>query len=237
MDRPYIICHMVTSVDGKVTGDFLGRPQCEAATEIYYEMNREYKERGSGGFICGRVTMEQSFTGGWYPDLSAYQPTEREDEHFKSYFAPEKTGYYAIAFDPHGRLGWKGRFIEDYDPGYDKAQIIEVLTEQVDGRYLSYLKSLGISYIIAGEREIDVPLTLRIIGENLAPKFYLLEGGSIINGYFLRADCVDELSLVVSPITADKDSKPLFMNATLENFTLISQEQKCGALVQKHKKM
>lgn len=25
MDRPYIICHMVTSLDGKVTGDFLGR--------------------------------------------------------------------------------------------------------------------------------------------------------------------------------------------------------------------
>jgi riboflavin biosynthesis pyrimidine reductase len=112
-----------------------------------------------------------------------------------------------------------------------------VLTEQVDGRYLSYLKSLGISYVIAGEREIDVPQVLRIIGENLAPKFYLLEGGSIINGYFLRADCVDELSLVVSPITADKDSKPLFMNVALENFTLISQEQKCGALVQKHKKM
>ena len=70
MYRPYIVCHMVTSIDGKVTGDFLSRPECESATEIYYEMNREYKAQGSGGFICGRVTMEGSFTGGWYPDLS-----------------------------------------------------------------------------------------------------------------------------------------------------------------------
>ena len=77
MYRPYIVCHMVTSIDGKVTGEFLSRPECEAATEIYYEMNREYKAQGSGGFICGRVTMEGSFTGGWYPDLSEYNPVEK----------------------------------------------------------------------------------------------------------------------------------------------------------------
>ena len=64
MNRPYIVCHMVTSIDGKVTGDFLGLPACEDATEVYYEINREYKSRGSGGFICGRITMEGSFTGG-----------------------------------------------------------------------------------------------------------------------------------------------------------------------------
>ena len=55
MNKPYIICHMVTSLDGKVTGDFLSRPECEKATEIYYEINRNYK---TDGFICGRNTME-----------------------------------------------------------------------------------------------------------------------------------------------------------------------------------
>ena len=64
MNRPYIICHMVTSLDGKVTGDFLSLPSCEAATEVYYEINREYKDSNLDGFICGRVTMEGSFTGG-----------------------------------------------------------------------------------------------------------------------------------------------------------------------------
>ena len=60
MTRPYIICHMVTSIDGKVTGDFLFQNECAEATEIYYRLNRERK---SDGFICGRVTMEGSFTG------------------------------------------------------------------------------------------------------------------------------------------------------------------------------
>lgn len=39
MNRPYIICHMVTSIDGKVTGEFLYRPECEVASEIYYDIN------------------------------------------------------------------------------------------------------------------------------------------------------------------------------------------------------
>ena len=35
MNRPYIICHMVTALDGKVTGKFLYEPQCEKATDLY----------------------------------------------------------------------------------------------------------------------------------------------------------------------------------------------------------
>lgn len=56
MNRPYIICHMVTSIDGKVTGDFLYRPECERATDVYYELNRKYNKNGANGFLCGRVT-------------------------------------------------------------------------------------------------------------------------------------------------------------------------------------
>ena len=75
MNRPYIICHMVTSIDGKVTGDFLFDPECAEATEIYYDINRKLK---ADGFICGRVTMEGSFTGGYYPDLSEYTPVQHD---------------------------------------------------------------------------------------------------------------------------------------------------------------
>ena len=39
MNRPYVICHMVTSIDGKVTGDFLNSPSCVKACEIYLVMN------------------------------------------------------------------------------------------------------------------------------------------------------------------------------------------------------
>ena len=51
----------MTSINAKVTGDFLFQNECTEATDIYYRINRERK---ADGFICGRVTMEGSFTGG-----------------------------------------------------------------------------------------------------------------------------------------------------------------------------
>ena len=216
MNRPHIICHMVTSIDGKVTGDFLSRPECEKATDIYYELNREYNKNDTSGFICGRVTMESSFTGGWYPDLTKYQPIENKDD-----FIPDNlSGFYAVSFDPKGKLGWKSNKIIDEDPGYGDAQIIEILTEQADSRYLAYLQSMEIPYIFAGEKEIDVKIALEKLKTLMGINSVLLEGGCIVNGYFQRADVIDELSLVVAPIVADAEDKPLFMDSTLSEFKL-----------------
>ena len=53
--RPYVICHMMTSIDGKVTGDFLYTEKGTEVSEIYYEINRQLK---GDAFACGRVTME-----------------------------------------------------------------------------------------------------------------------------------------------------------------------------------
>lgn len=230
MNRPYIICHMVTSLDGKVTGDFLFTPECEGATEIYYDINRKLK---CNGFICGRVTMEGSFSQGYYPDLSDYKPVRHGIGHKMDFMLDDMTGFYAVAFDPKGKLGWKSNKIidPDGDPGYDGAQIIEVLTEQVDERYLGYLESLDIPYIFAGETEIDVDFALFKLKNILGCKTLLLEGGSIINGSFQRADAIDELSLVIAPIVADKNDKPLFMDSTIKNFELTKSQNINGNLV------
>jgi len=233
MERPRIICHMVTSIDGRVTGDFLFRDEAREATEIYYRLNRELK---ADGFICGRVTMEGSFTGGWYPDLNAYEPLEngvRED-----HISEELSGFYAVSFDTRGSLGWKTNKIvdPDGDPGYDGAEIVEVLSENVDGRYLAYLRDIGISYIFAGKSTIDVALALYKLKTKLGCSSLLLEGGSIINGAFLRAGAVDEVSLVVAPAIADSESKPLFYDAALTDFKLVNSENENGNLILYYKR-
>lgn len=230
MNRPYIICHMVTSIDGKVTGEFLSSPSCEKAMEIYYELNRNFK---SNGFICGRVTMESSFTGGWYPDLSNYKPVKHGLDLKMDFILDDMSGFYAVAFDTNGKLGWKSNKIvdPDGDPGYDGAQIIEVLSENVDERYLGYLESMEIPYIFAGEDKIDVEFALFKLKNIIGIDTLILEGGSIINGAFQRANVIDELSLVVSPITADKDDKPLFTDGNSSDFTLSKSEAKDGILI------
>ena len=100
MFRPYIVCHMVISIDGKVTGKFLNSPECNGATDIYYEINREYNNRGANGFICGRVTMESSFTGGWYPDLDKFSHITTYDD-----FIPNTlSGFMHLALIPKVNL-------------------------------------------------------------------------------------------------------------------------------------
>ena len=223
--RPYIICHMTTSIDGKVTGKFLSTPIGTRAAETYYETHRNY---GADAFACGRVTMEDSFTGGWYPDLSEYEPAYSPMD----YLVDDLGDFFAVAFDPHGRLGWKSnRIIDaDEDPGYDKAQIIEVLTHQVSGRYLTYLQSMGIPYIFAGETEIDIEEALFKLKAYFGINKLLLEGGSILNGAFQRAGVIDALSLVVAPIVADAEDKPLFMDSAMENYSLEDVQYRSGSL-------
>ena len=212
--RPYVICHMTISIDGKVTGSFLSREECVPATEEYYRLNREIPEEA---FACGRVTMEESFTGGWYPDLSKFTNAnvERVD-----YIANQDATRYAIAFDRKGKLGWKTSKIEDEDPGYGGAHIVEVLCEDVEEAYLAYLQSIGVSYIFAGKSEMNLELALEKLWSNFFINNLLLEGGSEINGAFERAGLIDELSLVQTSVIADADSKPLFEKSRLGDYLL-----------------
>ncbi len=204
MDRPYIICHMVQSLDGKVTGKFLYDASCEPATEVYYELNRTLP---SQGFACGRVTMEGSFTQGWYPDLTSFANAEVLAGDF---VADHNAQRFAVSFDRRGRLGWKESVIVDEDPGYGGCHIIQVMCEGVDPAYLAYLHKTGVSYILAGSDDLDLPLALHKLKTLFGIETLLLEGGSVINGAFHKAGLIDELSLVVTPQNAGDHDYPLF---------------------------
>jgi riboflavin biosynthesis pyrimidine reductase len=192
MKRPYIIMHMVTSINSKITGEFLSTEIGKASCDIYYKTHREYK---ADAYACGRITMEESFTKGYRPRLSAYKnlPAIRED------FVAKKHGFYAVAIDPHGVLGWKKDVIKDEDPGYDNAHVIEVLTQDVADEYIAFLRKKNVSYIFCGEKEIDV----NVLAEKLYALFgiekLMLEGGGKTNTLFYNADVIDEISLVICP--------------------------------------
>ena len=130
--------------------------------------------------------------------------------------------FFAVAFDRRGRLGWQSGRIVDDDPGYGGAHIIEVLCEGASPEYLSYLQSIGVSYIFAGEEngELDLALALFKLRRIFGIKKLLLEGGSILNGAFQREDMVDELSLVVMPCVAEEGDKPLFWQSALSEYRL-----------------
>lgn len=135
-----------------------------------------------------------------------------------------KHNYYAVSFDTCGKVGWTDSKIHDDDPGYDDCHIIEVLTEKTSKEMLAYYRSIGVSYIFAGKESIDIKLALSKLYSIFGIRKLLLEGGSIINGAFLREKVVDELSLVVAPVIADKDDNPLFMDSEICELNLVSAE-------------
>ena len=203
IDRPYVICHMVMSLDGKVTGDFLERSEYGKFVEEYFKIHREY---GADGFLCGRITMESGFP---QPPVQYkhYEglPIDRKDH------ITRKSAFYAVALDPKGRLWWNSGAISDSDEGYDGAHIIEVLSEDVPDTFLAYLQEKGISYIFGGKNELDLEIVLNKLKKLFGIERLLLEGGAITNGSFLEEDLIDEISLVVVPVAECNDcAAPLF---------------------------
>ena len=59
---------------------------------------------------------------------------------------------------------------------------------------------------------------------NCIGRKFLLEGGSILNGAFAKADVIDELSLVQAPVLGEKCDKPLFYDEVAGDYQLIKAE-------------
>ncbi|WP_339315123.1 hypothetical protein [Paenibacillus sp. FSL R10-2734] len=154
MDRPYIICHMLTSLDGKIIGDFLEE---ERAAYFIDEYERIHDRYGCRAWICGRITMEENFTLGHSLELTQkHTPSIPRTD----FIAKKDAATYVVAVDPSGKLGWTKNYISEGSNNRTEDHIIEVLTEQVSDAYLTHLKNLGISYIFGGKESLNFTLVV-----------------------------------------------------------------------------
>jgi riboflavin biosynthesis pyrimidine reductase len=65
--------------------------------------------------------------------------------------------------------------------------------------HLAELALDGVSYIVAPEAQPNLAGVLEVLARELGIRRLLLEGGAAINGAFLAAGLVDELSLLIAP--------------------------------------
>lgn len=185
MKRPKVICHMASTVDGRIIVENWGKSYDRFAG--LYE--RCHESFDSQAWMVGRVTMEKDFTEGLEPVLSSPgKPIPR-----KPFIADKSATSFAIALDPKGKLGWDS-------PEIDGDHIVELLTESVNDEYLDYLQRTGVSYIFAGNEKIDLKLALEQLHGLFGIKTLMLEGGGHINGSLLHEGLIDELSLLVLPL-------------------------------------
>ncbi|MGN0953756.1 dihydrofolate reductase family protein [Dialister sp.] len=198
MTRPYIFCHMMISLDGKIMGNFMNTRASEEAGDLFYEKafgpHRYYRHQG---WLSGRITTDDNFTFYRKPDIRKNFPPVPDGD-----FITEKTGMYYVSIDPKGRLGWQENYIRYGDV---KAQVIEVLTKEASDGYRDMLRRKGISYIVAGRKELDYEMVLQKLKDLFSVDMLMLGGGGVLNWSFIQRGLCDELSLVVS---ASADGSP-----------------------------
>lgn len=203
-NRPFVTCHMITTLDGKSTGAVVEDPSLAFALHAYLDLHGSLEADAYG---CGRATMEALYTGDFYPDLTPY---EHADVPEGDYVVLSPENRYAVAFDRYGKLGWRSPKTANDREEFSNAQVIEVLTECVPTPYLAYLRLMGVSYVFAGVDDLEVGLALGKLRRLFGIKHLALEGGSVMNGAFLAADCIDAISLLVAPALGAPEDKPLF---------------------------
>lgn len=74
-----------------------------------------------------------------------------------------------------------------------------VLGTQVCDAHLEGLRRDGVGYFFAGERARDLQGALEFLYRELGIRRLLIEGGGHVNGEFLRAGLIDEISLALCP--------------------------------------
>jgi riboflavin biosynthesis pyrimidine reductase len=180
--KPHVICHMVSSVDGRILSS-RWRPGRSTTAGLF---ERLHELLGGDAWLVGRVTGQEYAKAAAYPDHT-HQTYPREP-----WFARRDAAAYGVVLDAHGKIAW-GRADIGGDP------IVAVLTEKILDAHLAGLRTDGVSYIFAGETDLDLGLALEILNRELGIKRLLLEGGGVANGAFLRAGLVDEISLAICP--------------------------------------
>ena len=212
MDRPYIFCHMLMSLDGKIVGKYMDTKECDEPSEQFYEIafgkNAYYKHQG---WLSGRVTTDDNFTMYRKPKLDKTAPIVPP-----GYFITDGNySMYYVSIDPLGKLGWQSNTLI-YET--TTAHVLEVLTEKASNAYKAMLRKLNISYVIVGKDELDYKLLMEKLYHKFNIKTLMLGGGGILNWSFIQAGLCDELSLVMAPV-ADGASQSPSIFETKEDLT------------------
>ena len=82
-----------------------------------------------------------------------------------------------------------------------------------------------IEYIISGKDDIDINLMLEKLYKNFDIQKISLEGGPTINTSFFKAHAIDELSIMLLPVTGETNDKPFFTESYIQHVKLEKSEK------------
>ncbi|MEJ0056021.1 MAG: RibD family protein [Bacteroidota bacterium] len=180
--KPYVICHTFTSIDGRIKQTIWGLPD---HARYFEEPAAQIK---ADAWLVGRVTMQEFSSRKKHKFRSVSGKDFRKD-----FVALQTSNTYAVVIDPSGKCEWDGNMVST-------EHVIEVLTEKVSNGYLGHLRENNVSYIFGGKKELDLALVLEKLNKLFRISTVRIDGGGHVNGAFLKAGLIDEISVVLAPL-------------------------------------
>ena len=179
MKKPYIICHMMTSVDGRI--DCAMTSQLAGVDDYYATLDA----LNTPTRVSGRVTAELEMA-----DPGVFEANDNTPLGKESFSKKTDAEGYEIVADTHGKLLWPNA------DGMEKPYLI-LTSEQVSEEYLKYLDRQNISWIACGKDRIDLTRACEILAEKFGVKRMSIVGGPAINTAFLNEKLLDEISILI----------------------------------------
>lgn len=184
--KPKIICHIMSSVDGRlIDGRWTAPYETERGEllKVYAAIGRELN---TDAWMFGKNSVRAIF-----PDkFKTVGHTITPDT--PTVFVGEcHSGRMFIVADPEGDILFSSTTLRGDN-------ILVILGRNVTEEYLTHLREMQISYVIVSDAT-NLREGLEAIGQKFGIRYVSVQGGGILNGALLAEGLIDELSLVVYP--------------------------------------
>ena len=173
MDRPEVICHMASTIDGKIAGQSFAAEGLGPYLEFYVKTKQKF---GTQATAYGASTAKEIFVG---KDKETFKgSTAATDE--SDYICGEDAPYFVVVIDPLGEIPWKsGKPVGRQ--GLEDARIIVITSSQASKEYLDLLKQKGIAYLISRGTEFRLTEPMEKLKSIFGIHRISLQGGRLVN--------------------------------------------------------
>lgn len=204
---------MHTLLNGKIDGIANPTSVGMRSQKLYFDLflGKDRKFTGHRGWLSGSGTSRALMGDGPAPTLT--EPTEPVPA--GDYIAEPDAPMFYFAVDRRCSLLWDKSSFEYFDVS---AHIVELIPASASDAFKAHLRSVGVSYILAGDEELDMAEAVEKIGEIFSVDELILGGGGTLNWSIIREGLCDEVSLVLMP-TADGENHTHSLFEANEDFS------------------
>jgi putative 5-amino-6-(5-phosphoribosylamino)uracil reductase len=184
--KPEIICHIMSSVDGRLLPSRWTLPfDGTDPSKLFKEYAALGKSLETDAWMFGKTTAREAFPYKFMPKTASHPKAG------KIHIGNRNSARLFITVDPDADIFYTSDRLRGDN-------IVTILGINATDDYLTFLEEKGISYIVLAD-PTALAEGMDILYERFNVRKISLQGGGVINGAMLAAGLIDELSLVIYP--------------------------------------